>query len=138
MIETVIFFIIALVILFAFILAFYVFIKTGSTKLTSTDQNFIKKQWGNVTRESSGNMHSAIINADKLLGYTLKLRGYIGSVGEQLKKSGGLFSSIDNVWRAHKTRNKIAHEVGVKISMQEGKKTLGIFKKALNELGAKL
>lgn len=136
--ETYIPFIIAAVILVAFVLAFYVFLKAGTKKLTSSHQQFIKKQWTLVTEESFDNMHSAILDADKLLGHVLELLGITGSVGEQLKKSDGLFRSIDAVWSAHKVRNKIAHEIGVKISEKEGKKVLGDFKKALNDLGAKL
>ncbi|MCD6109275.1 hypothetical protein J7J83_00755 [bacterium] len=136
--ETIVFFVIATIILLAFILAFYVFIKAGSGKLSRGDKQFIKKQWRNIVKEVPDNVHTAILNADKLLGYTLKLRGYIGSVGEQLKKSGNLFSSVNDVWFAHKTRNRIAHEMNVKITSQEGKKVIAIFKKALGELGIKL
>lgn len=136
--ETIIPFVIAAVILLAFILAFYVFIKAGVKKLNASHQQFIKKQWKNITEEGFGNVHTAILDADKLLGYVLELRGYTGSVGEQLKKSGGLFGSIDRVWSAHKVRNQIAHEIGVNISDKEGKQVLNTFKKALNDLGAKL
>lgn len=136
--ETLIPFILAAVILVAFILAFYVLIKSSRKKLNAAHQQFIKKQWKNITEESFNNMHTAILNADKLLGHALELRGYRGSVGEQLKKSDAIFSSIDSVWFAHKIRNRIAHEIGVNISKTEGNKVLNIFKNALNDLGAKL
>jgi len=135
--ETVTPFVIAGIILVAFVLAFYVFIKAGSKKLNPSHQQFIKKQWQNIMEESPRNPHTAILDADKLLGYVLELRGYAGSVGDQLKKSAGLFGSIDNVWYAHKFRNRIAHEVGFKISKQEADKALSNFKKALADLGAK-
>ena len=136
--ETIVPFVIAAFILIAFVLAFYVLIKSGSGKLTASHQQFIRKQWKNITEESFNNIHSAILDADKLLGYTLELKGYVGSVGEQLKRGGSLFGSIDKVWSAHKIRNRIAHEVGVKIGDKEGKRVLSTFKKALNDLGAKL
>lgn len=136
--ETIVPFIIAAVILVAFLLAFYVFIKAGSKKLTPAHQQFIKKQWKNIYEESFNNMQSAILNADKLLGHALELKGYVGSVGDQLKKSGSLFRSLDKVWSAHKVRNKIAHEIGFKITKKEGNRILNIYKKALNDLGAKL
>lgn len=136
--ETIIPFVLAGIILIAFVLAFYILIKGGEKKLNAAHQQFIKKQWKNVTEASFNNMHTAILDADKLLGYTLELKGYKGSVGEQLKKSDGLFSSIDSVWSAHKVRNKIAHEIGVKIDKKEGSQVLNNFKRALNDLGAKL
>jgi len=135
--ETVTPFVIAGIVLVAFVLAFYVFIKAGSKKLNFSHQQFIKKQWQNITEENFHNPHTAILDADKLLGYVLELRGYTGSVGDQLKKGGGLFGSIDSVWNAHKFRNRIAHEVGFKISKQEANKALSTFKKALEDLGAK-
>lgn len=136
--ETSIPFVIAFVILAAFVLAFYVFIKASSKKINSANQQFIKKQWKNIIDESSQNTHTAILDADKLLGRVLEIRGYNGSVGNKLKKAGFLFSSIDSVWYAHEVRNKIAHEIGFRISENESKKVLSVFKRALNDLGAKL
>lgn len=136
--EKIIPFFIAAVILLAFLLALYVLVKYGSKKLNSSHQQFINKQWINITEKSFNNSHTAIIDADKLLGYVLEIRGYTGSVGDQLKKGENLFSDIDKVWYAHKTRNRIAHEIDVKITESEAKKVLSIFKRALNDLGAKL
>ena len=136
--ETIVPFVAAVIIISAFILAFYVFIRAGKKKLTSVHRQFIKKQWENIMEEGLSNMNGAILDADKLLGHVLELLGYSGSVGEQLKKSEGLFRSIDSVWSAHKVRNRIAHEIGVKVGKKEGTKILRIFKKALNDLGSKL
>lgn len=137
--ETYIIFFITAFVVITFLLAFYVFIKAGGKKLSIAHKKFIKKQWDKIIDESlKGNIHGAILNADKLLGYTLKVKGIHGSVGEQLKKSGGLFKSIDNTWAAHKMRNKIAHEINVKITEKEGERILRYFKNALNDLGAEL
>ncbi|MBD3156193.1 hypothetical protein GF369_00010 [Candidatus Peregrinibacteria bacterium] len=136
--ETVISFIIAGIILLAFVIAFFVFIAAGKKKLTAAHCHFIEKQWRTVTEESYRNMHTAILDADKLLGHVLELRGYKGSVGDQLKSAGPLFTALDSVWSAHKVRNRIAHEIGVKINKKQGQGVLRIYKKALNDLGATL
>ncbi len=136
--ETFFSFIIAGVVLLAFIVAFLVFIKAGGKNLSSSHRQFIEKQWTNIVEESYRNMHTAILDADKLLGHVLELRGYKGSVGEQLKSAGSLFAAIDSVWSAHKVRNRIAHEIGVNINKKQGEGALRIYKKALNDLGAKL
>ena len=81
-------FIVAGIVFLAFVVAFFVFIKAGGKKLTYSHQQFIEKQWRNITEESYRNMHTAILDADKLLGHVLELRGYKGSVGEQLKSAG--------------------------------------------------
>lgn len=131
-------FIVAGIVFLAFVVAFFVFIKAGGKKLTYSHQQFIEKQWRNITEESYRNMHTAILDADKLLGHVLELRGYKGSVGEQLKSAGPLFTALDSVWSAHKVRNRIAHEIGVNINKKQGQGALRIYKKALNDLGAKL
>ena len=45
--ETIVPFIIAAIILLAFVLAFYVLIKSSGKKLNASHQQFIKKQWKN-------------------------------------------------------------------------------------------
>jgi hypothetical protein len=79
----------------------------------------------------------AILSADKLLDRALKDLGVAGdSMGDRLKVSKSRFSDIDQVWAAHKMRNRIAHETDVKINIIVAKKTMLIYKKALKDLGA--
>lgn len=122
----------------AIIMAAYVFIKSNKKKLSQSDQNFIKKNWDQIIKKANGDPHHAVLEADKLIGHTLKLKGYEGSVGEQLKAAPYLFSNIDELWKAHKARNQLAHEIGKQISLKEAKTYLNIFKRALKDLGVKL
>ena len=78
-----------------------------------------------------------IKDADKILDYALLREGFEGNLGEKLKAAGPRFSDLDGVWRAHKRRNRIAHELG-DIDRDEAKRALKSFKKALNDLGAGL
>ena len=78
------------------------------------------------------------MEADKLMSHVLKANGFEGNVGEQLKDAKLLFTSLDNVWTAHKLRNKIAHEVTHETSLKEYKNALSYFKQALQDLGAKI
>jgi hypothetical protein len=79
----------------------------------------------------------AVLNADKLLDSALKDLGVAGdTMGERLKNSRGKFAGIDDVWRAHKLRNQIAHEPDTRVNVLGAKRALAIFKKALKELGA--
>ncbi|MFC1647643.1 hypothetical protein ACFL10_01460 [Patescibacteria group bacterium] len=130
--------IILVVIGLAVLLTAYVFIKTHRKVLSTADQAYIKKHWNRIVREANGNPNNAILDADKLLAHTLKARGIEGSVGEQLKAAPSLFSNLNDVWGAHKVRNQIAHEIGMKITPKEAKSNLTIYKKALKDLGAKL
>lgn len=122
----------------AVLVAFLVFLKAQKRKLSAQNQNLIKREWNKILNESKINPNLAILEADKLLDHVLKFLGYRGSLGEKLKKSGSLFSNLDDVWKVHKMRNKIAHEIGVKVGHKTVSETLKIFKIALRDLGAKL
>lgn len=122
----------------AILLAFFVMIKSSRRGLNDTQQKYVKKHWNQISEESKMNPNLSIIEADKLLGYILKARGVEGSVGEQLKSAPSMFSDLNSVWSAHKLRNKLAHEIGMKITVNQAKSNLSIFKKALKDLGANL
>jgi hypothetical protein len=75
-----------------------------------------------------------VVEADIVLDHALKELGYSGSLGEKLKTMGVRFSNVDAIWRAHKLRNRIAHEPGVSISDKEAEVALRAFEKALKAL----
>jgi len=103
-------------------------------KISKNNQKRLKNHWENLPNDPK----NSILEADKILDEGLKIKGYKGSLGEKLKQAGGLFSNENNVWAAHKQRNRIAHELNIKISEKEAKIALGQFKQALNDLGFKL
>jgi hypothetical protein len=79
----------------------------------------------------------AVIEADSIIDEILKTIGYGGEgLGERLKAvEPSDFDNLQNVWEAHKVRNRIAHE-GDKFEMtkEEAKITLEKYEKALKEL----
>ncbi len=78
-----------------------------------------------------------VLNADKLLGKALEELGVRGNtMGERMKTFGKGFSNQDQVWQAHKIRNKIAHESDVKLSLKQVRAVLKCFKQALKDVGA--
>ena len=78
----------------------------------------------------------AIIEADTLIEKILDLAGYHGeNLGERLKGvERGDIESLDDIWEAHKIRNRIAHEAGFKLSPESAELALSRFEKALKEL----
>ena len=64
-----------------------------------------------VGSSNPNDWRSAIMDADVMLDAMLTERGFVGAdVGEKLQSaSRGQFASIEAVWEAHRTRNKIAH-----------------------------
>lgn len=79
---------------------------------------------------------SAITTMDMLLDHCLKNLGYQGSLGEKLKQTDHLFADIDQVWKAHKYRNKLVHDINYEPLRPEAEENLIYFKAALADLGA--
>jgi len=126
----------AIILIFAFLFAFVVFIKYKKGKqFSSNDNRFIKNHWEMV--ENEPNLKQAVIEADKLLDFALGKKGLQGNLGEKLKNAQGYFTDINSVWAAHKLRNRIAHEMNIKIYDNEAKRALKQFKQGLKDLGVK-
>ena len=119
------------------IVAFIIYKRKFNSRLDDKSLYYIQSHWIKIIDSSQSHPKNAILDADKLLDYALKKHGYTGTVGEKLKKSASKFSSLDGIWSAHKLRNKVAHELG-DVNNIAAKKALKNFKRALNDLGAKL
>lgn len=107
-------------------------------QISKRDLALVISQWRVILEQVEREPRHALIEADKLLDFVLKRRGYSGAMGDKLKKAGKIFSDIDNVWEAHKLRNRAAHEIGFKASREQAAQALGYFKKALWDLGVKV
>ncbi len=98
-------------------------------------------RWAEITRHLDGEnpieWKMAIIEADALLDDIMKGIGYKGdTLAERLKSvEPSDFDNLQNVWAAHKIRNRLVHEPGkVKLSRNEAKSAVGKYEKALKEL----
>jgi len=82
-------------------------------------------------------MALAVIDADKLLEDALKKRHFRGkTTGEKLVSAQRELSDNDAIWFAHKLRNRLVHEPGLKLKKRECQSALSGFKQALRDLGA--
>ncbi len=77
-----------------------------------------------------------IVSADSLMDKILSLSGYQGeNLGSRLKQiEPSDLDSLQDLWEAHKVRNRIAHEPDLHLSREEATRTLGRYEKALKEL----
>lgn len=103
------------------------------------DQEKFRQRWQELQQlcgeESTWSL--AVINADKLVDEALKKRGFKGkSMGERLVSAQRNLKSNDDVWRAHKLRNKLVHEDLRKLRKTDVKDALMSFREALKDLGA--
>jgi hypothetical protein len=90
----------------------------------------------NLVKTHEG-MILAVIDADKLMDEALRRRHFKGAgMGERLVSAQHTFSNNDDVWHAHKLRNRLVHETDVKISQKDTKEALESFKQGLRDLGA--
>ncbi|MBU1151192.1 hypothetical protein KJ632_00010 [Patescibacteria group bacterium] len=121
-----------------FLVVFVVVAQARRKNLSLQELNYIKSHWIRIIDIFGNNPVQAIIDADKLLDYVLKRNGFVGNVGEMLKKAGPRFSDLNKVWIAHKLRNRYAHELSGGVDVAEAKLALAYFKRALNDLGSKL
>lgn len=100
----------------------------------------IKKKWTKLMEKIKTNderdLRLAIIEADSLVDEILKEHNHPGSdMGERLKSIHP--SEIDNLndlWQAHKIRNRLAHETDFHLPLEEAKKIIGIYHKTMEEL----
>lgn len=91
----------------------------------------------NLSRDEPSSHILAVLNADKLLDRALRESHYQGqTMGDRLKSAQNKWSNTNEIWEAHKLRNRLAHETGVSVSYDEAKRALVGFKRALKDLGA--
>lgn len=78
----------------------------------------------------------AVIEADTLIDKILGLSGYNGeNLGAKLKQvERGDIESLDDLWEAHKVRNRIAHEANYKLSLEYAEAAISRYAKTLKEL----
>ena len=52
-------------------------------------------------------------------------------MGDKLRRAGKYIPDLDDVWRAHKLRNRIAHEPGLTLSYRDVESALAALEKAV-------
>ncbi|MDD4287857.1 MAG: hypothetical protein PHO20_05120 [Candidatus Peribacteraceae bacterium] len=68
-----------------------------------------------------------VLEAEKVGDAVLKELGYTGTFAEKLQQAGPRLTNIDAIWNAHRLRNRIAHEVNVRVSAAQGDRALQAF-----------
>jgi len=113
--------------------------------ITTTDQKIIQKKWSEIEEliklGGPSCFQKAIIEADKLLDFVLSQMGYEGKLGDKLKLAKEEFikekdySLYNDIWRAHKLRNELVHNLNYEIYSFEVKEVIKKFEKAFKNLG---
>ena len=90
-----------------------------------------------MVRGGEADLKLAIIEADKILDDMLKAANYEGeTIAERMKRlTRAQLSNLDDVWMAHKIRNRIVHEPTYTINRRDTAKHLAAYKRAFEEFG---
>ncbi|MDB5178782.1 MAG: hypothetical protein JWN01_725 [Patescibacteria group bacterium] len=90
-----------------------------------------------MAAQGGGNgLRNAIMEADKLLDHYMRSSGAAGdTMADRLRSSQNRLSDRNSVWRAHKLRNALAHEVGFDLVASQAREALADFERALKDLG---
>lgn len=80
----------------------------------------------------------AIIEADKLVDDALKKAGFVGdSFADRLERvQPGQLAHLNELWDAHRLRNRVAHDVNFFLRYTEAKHAITAYGDILKELGA--
>lgn len=91
----------------------------------------------NLTKGQPLTYNMAVIQGDKLLDRALTEMGVPGkTMADRLKRMDGRLPKINQIWTAHKLRNRIAHDPDFEVNYNEASQALATFKQALKDLGA--
>jgi len=115
-----------------------VVITSMQKKRSQIDRQFFIDRWDTIQKtfqNTPGKWMEVIIEADKLVDEALKQRGYAGkTMGERMVAANRIFKDPDMIWNAHKFRNRVVHETGVKVKKSQVSYALRGYRKALKDL----
>lgn len=108
--------------------------------LNSAQRQTVADKWALVEslivvgRASS--FQQAVVDADKLLDFTLKSLGASGeTTGDRIRSAESRFSDYSGVWTAHKVRNRLVHEEDFQLLSHDTDRVIQQFRRALQDLG---
>ena len=113
-------------------------------RISSSDQTQIRQQWASILEliklGKPSTLKEAVVKADKILDFALRSLVEGETLGERLKNSKDKFTrtGYDNIWKAHKVRNAMAHELNYDPPTFVLKEALESFGQGLKELGVYL
>lgn len=116
--------------------------KVTKTRRTHLDPKLVHARWTTILDLSSqggAGLRQSIMEADKLLDYVLKGKGFAGeTMADRLRSAGPKLSRRNAVWSAHKLRNVFAHEVDADVVASQVKDALKNYERAIRDLGGGL
>ncbi len=104
-------------------------------------KNTSSKDWERVLQHASkgseNDLRFALIEADSMLNDALRVAGLPGKdLGERLMKvRKSMLPNLQEIWDAHKFRNRLAHETGLRVDQATAKVYMKTYEEAFRSLG---
>lgn len=111
---------------------------TGRTVPKGIDKEHFKNEWNDavILLKEPKTMPMSVISADKLLDEALKCLGFQGTtMGERLVAARHKIKNKDDVWAAHKLRNKIVHETKFAPTEKQVRTAMHSYQRTFKDLG---
>ena len=124
-------FVLLLIFAFGLYLAFFRKRVVFSTK----DVVMIRSCFTDLEKKLHWDPRFVVMEGDKLLDYLLQKLQHKGSLGDKLKKAGRQFSNEQELWRAHKLRNSLAHELDATVDIKAARVALRAYRSAFEQCG---
>lgn len=119
--------------------------QTSSRQSASLNRELVANKWREIEELVSlggpSRFKTAVMEADKLLDYVLRGKGFRGeTMGDRLKSAQKSMNwdVYQMAWQAHKYRNRMVHEVETDVMHYEVKKQIENYRRAFKELGINL
>ncbi|MDO8468367.1 MAG: hypothetical protein Q7S29_01255 [Candidatus Peribacter sp.] len=101
------------------------------TKIPALRKAHFREAWNAVIEI---NDHSRrVIEAEKVCDAVLKALDYTGTFAEKLQQAGPRLKNIDDIWNAHRLRNRIAHEMNIRVSAAQSDRALQAFAQIVHQ-----
>jgi len=106
----------------------------------SLNRELVRSRWGKVIRfakEGEAGKQQAVIEADKLVDYVLRQYNIGGeSMADRMRGAEDMIPNYQQLWQAHKLRNRLVHEQNVKLSKKDVQLSLRTYQATLKGLKA--
>ncbi len=99
------------------------------------DVDMIRTRFAELEKKLHWDPRFVVMEGDKLLHFLFQKLGYKGVLGDSLKRAGRQFSHEQDLWRAHKLRNSLAHELGSEVDIKMARSALKAYKSAFEQCG---
>src|SRR3989344_1360443 len=100
----------------------------------------ITRQWEHIVKRlqtpNEAEYKLALMEADDILGNILKRIGFMQpTVEERLKNvTSAIIPNLEELMKAHEARNNIVHDPDYRFSLEQARKTLGVYEEAFRAI----